>query len=469
METVDLIIVGGGAAAFSAATRASELGASAAMINAGLPMGGTCVNVGCVPSKFLLTVGDEAYYRQVPRFEALADGHRAEVDFRVAVAEKDRLVEALRESNYQRVLDGLPGVRYIEGRATLRSPTEVEVDGTVVRGQRMVLATGSRTRRLPIPGLDAVDWLDNRTALGLQALPRSLLVIGGGPLGLEFAQMFTHFGSEVTVLEVMPQILPREEPEVAAELQRALEAEGIAIYTAAVIERVGREPDGTLAAEVRLDRGRRTLRATHLLLAAGVAPNTEGLGLEAAGVEVTRGGFVKVTPWLQTTAPTIFAAGDVVGNMQLETVAAKEGYLAAGNALTGSQDTIVYEHVPHAVFTNPQVASVGLTEEQVMERFHACACRTVRVEQVPKAKAIKETRGLIKMVVHPETAAVLGVHMVAPLAADVIHEATLAVKFGLTVDDLIDTVHVFPTLSEGIKLAAQAFRRDISRMSCCVN
>ncbi|MDR7535853.1 MAG: FAD-dependent oxidoreductase, partial [Armatimonadota bacterium] len=250
-------------------------------------------------------------------------------------------------------LDGLPGVRYIEGRATLRSPTEVEVDGTVVRGQRMVLATGSRTRRLPIPGLDAVAWLDNRTALRLQALPRALLVIGGGPLGLEFAQ--------------------------------------------------------------------------------------------------------------------IFAAGDVVGNMQLETVAAKEGYLAAGNALTGSQDTVVYEHVPHAVFTNPQVASVGLTEEQVMERFHFCACRTVCVEQVPKAKAIKETRGLVKMVVHPETARVLGVHMVAPLAADLIHEATLAVKFGPTVDDLIDTVHVFPTLSEGIKLAAQAFRRDISRMSCCVN
>jgi mercuric reductase len=469
MDTVDLIIVGGGAAAFSAATRAFELGASAVMVNAGLPMGGTCVNVGCVPSKFLLTLGDEVYYPQYPRFDALADGHRLRVDFRAAIAEKDRLVEALRESNYRRVLETLPGVRYIEGRATLGAPTEVEVDGTVVRGRRILLATGSRTKRLPIPGLDQVDWLDHRTALDLRELPRSLLVIGGGPLGLEFAQMFAHFGSEVTVLEVMPQILPREEPEVAAALQRALEGEGIAIHTSAAVERVRREPDGTVAAEVRLEGGRHTLRATHLLLAAGVAPNTEGLGLEAAGVEVTRGGFVKVTPWLQTTAPTVFAAGDVVGNMQLETVAAKEGYLAAGNALTGSRDTITYEHVPHAVFTNPQVASVGLTEAQVMERFHACACRTVPLEQVPKAKAIKEHRGLIKMVVHPELGRVLGVHIVAPLAADLIHEATVAVKFGLTVDDLIDTVHVFPTLSEGIKLAAQAFRRDISRMSCCVN
>lgn len=469
MERFDLVIVGGGAAAFSAATRASELGASAVMINAGLPIGGTCVNVGCVPSKFLLTVGDEYYYPQFPRFEAIAGGHQARVDFRTAVLEKDKLVAAHRQSNYVNVLEGLSGVRLVEGRARLRSASEVEVDGEVLQGTRVLLATGSRTKRLPIPGLDAVDWLDNQTALALPELPRSLVVIGAGPLGLEFAQLFAHFGTEVTVLELMPQILPREEPEVAAELQRSLEEEGIAIHTSAVIERVRQEADGTKVVDVRLGRGRRTFQATHLLLAAGVAPNTEALGLDAAGVEIARGGFIKVTDWLQTTAPTIYAAGDVVGKMQLETVAAKEGYLAAENALTGSQKSITYEHVPHAVFTNPQVAAVGLTEAQVMERFNACACRTVRVDQVSKAKVIKETRGLIKMVIHPETAQVLGVHVVAPMAADLIHEATLAVKFGLTIDDIIDTVHVFPTLSEGIKLAAQAFRRDISRMSCCVN
>ncbi len=469
MERVDLIIIGGGAAAFSAATRASELGASALMINAGLPLGGTCVNVGCVPSKHLLTVGDEYYYPQSPRFAALANGHRAPVDFRKAMLEKNHLVAALRQSNYASVLEGLKGVRYVEGFARLRSASAVEANGDVLQGGRIVLAAGSRTRGLPIPGLDSVSWLDNRTALDLPELPQSLIVIGAGPLGLEFAQLFAHFGTEVTVLELLPQILPREEPEVAAELHRALEAEGIAIYSAATIEQVREETDGTKVAEVRLERGRRKFRATHLLLAAGVAPNIDGLGLEALGVETGPGGFIKVTDWMQTTIPTIYAAGDVVGKMQLETVAAKEGYLAAENALTESRKTINYEHVPHAVFTNPQVASVGLTEDQEMERFNACACRTVRIEQVAKAKAIKETRGLIKMVVHPETAQVLGVHIVAPMAADLIHEATLAVKFGLTIDDLIDTVHVFPTLSEGIKLAAQAFRRDISRMSCCVN
>ncbi len=469
MDHFDLLIIGGGAGAFSAATRASELGASAVMINAGLPLGGTCVNVGCIPSKHLLTVGDEYYYPQFPRFEALANGHRAPVDFKTAITEKDRLVAALRQSNYASVLEGLAGVRYIEGRARLRSVTEVDVDGQVLRGDRIVLATGSRTKRLPIQGLDGVEWLDNQTALALHELPRSLIVIGAGPLGLEFAQMFAHFGTDVTVLEAMPQILPREELEVAAELQRVLQEEGIAIHASATIERVRQEADGTKVVEVRLERDHRTFRASHLLLAGGVAPNTDGLGLDAAGVEVVQGGFIKVTDWMLTTAPTIYAAGDVAGRMQLETVAAKEGYLAAENALTGSRKTINYEHVPHAVFTNPQVASVGLTEEQAMERFNACSCRTVRIDQVPKAKAIKETRGVIKMVVHPETSQVLGVHIVAPMAADLIHEGTLAVKFGLTVDDLIDTVHVFPTLSEGIKLAAQAFRRDISRMTCCVN
>lgn len=468
MKRYDLVIVGGGAAAFAAATKASELSATAVIINAGLPVGGTCVNVGCVPTKHLLTVGEEYYYARFPRFRALKTGDHLTFDFKEAIAEKDELIAALRREHYLDALDSLQGVDYIEGRAVFRGPHEVEANGEVVYGERIIVATGSSTRRLPISGLDQVDWLDNRSALALQELPRSLVVIGGGPLGLEFAQMFHHFGTEVTVVEVMDQILPRHEPEVAEELRRCLEEEGISILTGATVERVSQDRDGSKVLEVKLERGRRTLRATHLLLAAGVSPNTQGLGLEDIGVELTDGGFPKVTDWLQTTVPHIYAAGDVVGKMQLETVAAKEGNYAAENALTGSRKSINYDHVPQAVFTNPQVASVGLTEEEMMRRYGTCSCRTVPIARVPKAKAIREGRGLIKMVAHPNTGQVLGVHIVAPMAAELIHEATLAVKFGLTIDDLIDTVHVFPTLSEGIKLAAQAFRRDIARMSCCV-
>ncbi len=468
MKRYDLVIIGGGAAAFAAATRASELEARAVIINTGLPLGGTCVNVGCIPTKHLLTVAEEYYDSRFSRFAALTPGDHLALDFAAAIAEKDELVAALRREHYLKVLESLGGVDHIEGRAVFRGPHEVEVNGDVVAGEKIIIATGSSARRLPISGLDQVDWLDHRSALALRERPRSLVVIGGGPLGLEFSQMFHRFGTEVTVVEVMDQILPRHEPEVADELRRCLEEEGIAILTRAAVERVSRGPEGTAVLDVRLERGRRTLRATHLLLAAGVSPNTQGLGLDAAGVEVTDGGFPKVTDWLQTSAPHIYAAGDVAGKMQLETVAAKEGRLAAENALTGSRKSVNYDHVPHAVFTSPQVASVGLTEDAMMARYGTCRCRTVRLEQVPKAKAVKETRGLIKMVVHPETGQILGVHMVAPMAADLIHEAVLAVRFGLTVDDIIDTVHVFPTFSEGIKLAAQAFRRDISVMSCCV-
>ena len=214
--------------------------------------------------------------------------------------------------------------------------------------------------------------------------------------------------------------------------------------------------------------GAEELEAEELLLATGIQANTPDLGLSEAGVRTRPDGFVRVNRFYQTDAPNIYAAGDCTGNLPLETVAAKEGSLAAKNALTGSETSMNYEHVPRAVFTNPQVASVGLTEEEEMQRFNVCACRTIYMDSVPKADVIKETRGVFKMVIHPESSVILGVHIVAPNAADLIHEATLAVKFGLTIDDIIDTLHVFPTLSEGIKRVAQAFTRDISVMSCCV-
>ncbi|MDA1348120.1 MAG: mercury(II) reductase, partial [Chloroflexi bacterium] len=473
MASYDLIIVGGGAAAFAAAAKANDLGKTALMINSGLPIGGTCVNVGCMPSKNLLTVGDELYYGQHPRFKALKNGHEPEFDFATAIAEKDEIVASARQSNYINVVDHLESVTYREGRAKFVSPNQVEVDGEVLEGEKFIIATGSSTKALPIPGLDEVGWLNNVTGLQLQKLPESMIVIGGGPLGLEFAQMFAHFGTKVTVLEAMDQILPRHEPEVAAELQRALEEEGIEFRVGVTMDRVEKR-DGHKVITVRGGKGavrRRSLNtdtseiaADELLLAAGVKANTEGLGLDAAGVKTGANGFIQVDQFYQTDNPNIYAAGDAVGKMALETVAAKEGSMAAQNALTVPVRTMNYDHVPSAVFTNPQVASVGLTEEEEMRRFNACSCRTIYMDTVPKADVVKETRGVFKMVIHPSNSKILGVHIVSPNAADLIHEATLAVKFGLTVDDIIDTVHVFPTLSEGIKRVAQAFTRDVSVM-----
>jgi len=468
MAQYDLIVIGGGAAAFAAATRVNDLGKTALMINSGLPIGGTCVNVGCMPTKTLLTIGDELYYGQHSRFKALLNGHKPAFDFATAVAEKNEIVASARQSNYANVVDSLEGITYLEGRARFLSRSRIEVNGEVIEGQWFMIAAGSSTRPLSVEGFDRVDWHTNRTVMDLEKAPESMVIVGAGPEGLEFAQMFAHFGTDVTVLVADGhRVLRREEPEIVAEILHSLSDEGIRFRLDVSIESV-RETAGQKEITMIGADGVERLEAEVLLLATGIQANTSDLGLANAGVETGPSGFIQVNEHYQTGNPAIFAAGDCVGKMALETVAAKEGSLAAENALTGSERSFNYDHVPHAVFTNPQVASVGLTEEEEMARFNACACRTIYMDAVPKADVIKETRGVFKMVIHPENSKILGVHIVSPHAADLIHEATLAVKFGLTVDDIIDTLHVFPTLSEGIKRVAQAFTRDVSVMACCV-
>lgn len=466
MKKFDLIILGGGAAAFAAATVAAELGAEMAMVNEGLPLGGTCVNVGCVPTKHLLEVSHHYYYANHSRFKAIeADGPL--LDLRTAIAEKDELIAALRQQNYRDVLGSMESVTLYEGRGRFISPGEVEVNSRVLEGEKLIIATGSSPQIIPFRGLEWVGYLTNREALGLKTKPKSLIVIGAGPLGMEFSQMFAHFGTQVTVLTHGSRILSREEPEVSAELRRSLEEEGIVIHTDAKVEEL-REQEELKVVEATIDGEKQVLKAEQLLVATGVVPNISNLGLEQARIEVGPKGEILVDQQLRTSAKNIWAAGDVTGPPHLETVAAKEGHVAAENALKDGGKTIDYHVIPHAVFTSPQVASVGMTEEEFSKKYQVCACRVVRMEHVPKAKAIKETRGLIKMVIDPQTTEIVGVHIVAPLAAELIHEAVLAVKNRMTIDELIDTVHVFPTLSEGIKLAAQAFRRDITKMSCCV-
>ncbi len=463
----EFVIVGGGAAGFAAATRAAELGVRTAMINDGLPLGGTCVNVGCIPSKHLLAVA-EAYYRpQRPPFPAVG-AVRPTFDMPAAVAGKEALIAALRRSNYRDVLDSFGGtVAFYEGRARFLSPHEVSVDGQVLRAKRFLIATGSRPAVLPFPGIEEVSYITSREAMELREVPRSLIVVGAGPTGLELGQFFTRLGTKVTVLEKLPQVLPRAEAEVSAELQRCLEEEGMEFYCACEIRRVWQEGETKLV-EADVMGETKVFRADHLLLATGITPNTEGLGLEAAGVRTDRRGFVEVDEYMRTSAAHVYAAGDVVGKLPLETVAAREGYVAARNALEEAGETMEYETVPWAVFTDPQVAAVGITEQEEMRRFGTCSCRVVEMARVPKAVAVGDTRGLLKMVVHPRDGRVLGVHIVAPQAAEMVHEAALAVRLGLRVQDLVDTVHVFPTWSEAIKLAALAFQRDIRVLACCV-
>ena len=470
MKGYDLVILGHGAAAFAGAIRANELGVKTVMIgwNAtpGTLIGGTCVNVGCMPSKRMITVG--TFYNELAarRFEGVSYGS-GRLDYKKVVEAKDRLVEKFRREKYAEVLDRLEKVTYIDGKGQFISKDVVEVGGEKIKGKKFLIAVGARSNIIPVEGLDEVDYLTNEEALSLKELPESLCVIGGRTLGLEFAQMFAHFGTSVTILQRSERIVPDAEPEISALLKQYLGEDGIDIHTGMKLNHVKSADSGKKIVNFTVGGETRELVVEQLLVATGRRPNTGGLGLEKAGVETDKKGFVKVNGEMQTTAPHVWAAGDVVGEPMLETVAAKEGATAMLNAYKNAGKRIDYTEIPKAVFTFPEVASVGLTDEAANGKGIRCACGIVPFDLVPKAHIIGDTRGLIKIVTNRDSKQIVGVHILAPHAADLIHEATLAVKFKLTIDDIIDTVHVFPTLSESFKLAAQSFYRDVGGLSCC--
>ncbi len=469
MRNYDLVIIGQGSAAFAAAIKANELGIKTANIGAnvtkGTLIGGTCVNVGCVPSKNLITVGNIFYQHSADYFRAIKYG-RSKLDFRKVMAEKDALVKKFRKEKYVDVMKGLDNVEYIPKLAQFISSSEVKVDGGIISGRKFVIATGARASVPQVRGIEQVGYLTNEEAMGLKELPDSMIVIGGRALGLEFAQMYAHFGTKVTILQRNERILPDDEPEISQALKHYLEQEGVAIHTGVTLKEVF-EKGRKKIVRAHLNNEDKEFKADQLLFATGRTPNTEYLMPEKAGVELDGNGFVKVNGQMQTSSPHIWAAGDVIGEPMLETIAAKEGARAASNALAGTKKSIDLREVPRAVFTYPEVASVGLTDAQANGQGIRCNCGILPLEMVPKAHIIGDTRGLVKIVANMKTKQIVGVHILASNAADMIHEGVLAVKFKLTIDDIIDTVHVFPTLSESLKLAAQSFYRDVRMMSCC--
>jgi len=462
----DLIILGGGAAAFSAAIRADRTGAKALMIDGGT-LGGTCVNVGCVPSKRLLAVGDQFFRVANHPFPGLRldDGWSAE--FRALIRSKDRLVADLRKAKYADVLASLKDVEYVRGHAAFVSPHEVKVGKERYEGDKFVIGTGSSPTIPSLPGIDKVDYLTNVEALSLKERPNSMIVLGGRALGLEFAQMYQHLGTRVKVLQRSPRIVPEEEPEISQYLEQYLKEDGVEIHTGAEILSADAR-NGRKIVVARVGGRKQTFEGDELLLATGRTPNTAGLNLRAAGVEAKEDQSVRVDSEMRSTAPNIFAAGDVIGKPMLETAAAKEGYIAAENALADRGLTMDYRAVPHAVFTNPGIASVGATESQAdADGRVRCTCNTIMLKQVPKPLIVEDTRGLVKIVAEAKSHKILGVHILASLAPDIIQEGVLAVKHGLTLEDIIDTVHVFPTHSEAVKLAALSFFEDVDKLSCC--
>lgn len=467
MNNFDLIIIGGGAGGFASAIQANESGARTALINSGLPFGGTCVNVGCVPSKALLYAGEVMHLAKNHGIPGL-DIEIRNFDFKKIVQDELSLVELLRKEKYEKVLNSLPNVIPIEGKARFTSKNTLEVNGESITADKLIIATGSTASVPPIEGIKETGYLTHIEALNLDKRPDELAIIGAGPLGLEFAQMYARFGATVTVLERITSIFPHTEAALAAKLAEVLRDEGIIIQTNVEVISARRQDDKKVLAYQEEGKHHEVL-ADEILLAAGKTANTEDLGLDVAGVETDHRKSIVVNDSFQTSNPDIYAVGDVTSlPLRLEITAGREGTLACGNALSGSKGTVDYNTVPYTIFTDPQLAGVGFTEDEQMRQMGVCACRTVSFASVPKAIILRRTEGLIKMAIHPETKQIMGVHILSPNAGELVAEAMMLVKNKNTIDDVVNSTPMFPTLSEAIKVVALSFTRDISTLSCCI-
>ena len=459
----DLVVIGAGSAGFSASITAADQGAQVALIGSGT-IGGTCVNIGCVPSKTLIRAAETLHNARVA---ARFAGITAEVeltDWRGTVRQKDALVSELRQAKYADLLPAYNGIAYREGAARLVNGS-IEVNGARIPAGKIIIATGARPAVPAIPGVETVPYLTSTTALDLEELPQSLLIIGGGYIGAELAQLFARAGVKVTLM-CRSRLLPEAEPEIGAALTGYFEDEGITVVSGIAYRAIRRTTDGV---SLTVTRGGQDIAidADRVLITTGRTPNIEGLGLAEHGIAISAKGGIIVDDRMRTTRSGVYAAGDVTGRDQFVYMAAYGAKLAAKNALNGNSLRYDNSSMPAIVFTDPQVASVGLTEAAARAAGHAVRVSTIGLDQVPRALAARDTRGLIKLVADAKSGRLLGGHVLAPEGGDSIQTAALAIRQGLTVDDLADTIFPYLTTVEGLKLAALSFGKDVAKLSCC--
>ncbi|MEF8940465.1 MAG: mercury(II) reductase, partial [Salinivenus sp.] len=466
----DLLVVGGGSAAFAAALKASDLGHSALIVNdgppnGGLPIGGTCVNVGCVPSKALIRAAEAHHHAAHHPFDGIASESEV-TDFSAVTDQVQSLVDDLQQKKYLDVVAGDPNITIKEGRARLRDEQSVEVDGETITGGRILVATGARTFVPEIPGLDDAGYLTNEELYTLDGRPEHLIVLGGGYIALENAQAFARLGSEVTVLQRSGQVLSREDADVAEALTGYLREEGLTVHTNTDVRAVQRA-NGSVQVDTTIDGTAQTFAGTHLLVATGLRGNTDDLGLDTLGIETQGRGFLAVGDTLRTDVPTVYGAGDVIGDPAFVYTAAREGELAAENALDDAAHDRHAAPLPWVIFTDPQVAGVGLGERQAREQGIEVDVATLSLAQVPRSIAARDTRGVIKLLRERATDRLVGARVVAPEGSELLMELSLAIQQDLTAQELTDLLHPYLTLSEGVKLAALTFDRDVETLSCC--
>lgn len=466
----DLIIIGGGSAAFAAAIRANELGLTTLMVNAGLPIGGTCVNVGCLPSKTLIRTAETVYHASHSNFSGIRP-KGANIDFAQVIRDKKQLVKTLQQKKYIDVVNDFAHLQIINGWAEFIDRNTISVNNKdIYTAIKFVIATGATTNIPNIDGLKDIEYLTNVSLFDLEEQPESITIMGAGYIGCEIAMAYNRLGTKVRVIEFTDRVLRSQTPDISEELETHMRREGIEIlpnFRAVRFEKQGNDtiihckcPDGSVM---------QIIEPGKIVVATGIKPNTQKLGLESIGLQLTRSGHVQVNELMETNLPDIYAAGDVASTPAYVYTAAYEGKIAVENAFSGTENKTDYSSLPWVVFTDPQVAGVGLDESQAAAQNIPFEVSKLELREIPRALAANDTRGFIKLIRNPETDELLGARIIAPEGGELTMELSLAIKYGIKVKELAQSFHPYLTLGEGIKLAAIAFRKDVGKLSCCAS
>jgi mercuric reductase len=463
MSGLKVAVIGSGSSAFAAAIRAVEEGAQVTVIEAG-EIGGTCVNVGCVPSKIMIRAAHIAHLQAEHPFAGL-NKHAPVVDRRAQVAQQQARVEELRHAKYESILESNPGITLEQGFARFKNAHTLAVkkaDGSEkeLTVDRILIATGRSPAIPDTPGLGDTPYWTSTAALVAEELPQHLIVYGGSVVALELAQAFLRLGSRVTLI-ARSQLLSKEDPALGTELKTILEGEGMRILTQTEVKNV--RYDGKL---FQVNIGSETLHGDRLLVATGRKPNTDSLNLDRAGVKTDANGAVIIDDHMRTSVPHIYAAGDCTNQPQFVYVAAAAGTRAAIN-MTGGNAALDLSAMPAVVFTDPQVATVGLSEVQAAALGIETNSRTLSLDNVPRALANFDTRGFIKLVVEQGSGRLLGAQVLAAEGGEIIQTAVLAIRNRMTVEELAGQLFPYLTMVEGLKLCAQTFFKDVKQLSCC--
>jgi mercuric reductase len=466
----DLIIIGGGSAAFSAAIKANELGLTTLMVNGGLPVGGTCVNVGCVPSKTIIRAAETAYHASHSNFAGIKP-KGADIDFAQVIKDKKQLVKNLQQKKYMDVVSDFENLQLLEGWAEFVDDKTILVNGKdKYTAIKFIIATGATTNVPDIEGLKEIGYLNNVSLFDLEEQPESITIMGAGYIGLEIAMAYNRLGTKVRIIEFTDRVLRTQTPDISEELEIHMRNEGIEIlpnFRAVKFEKSGNDtiihckcPDGSFTKIVEPGK---------VVVASGTKPNTQKLGLQNIGLQLTKSGHIQVNELMETNLQNIYAVGDVTNTPAFVYTAAYEGKIAVENAFTGSENKADYSSLPWVVFTDPQVAGAGLDEAQAAAQNIPFEVSKLELKDVPRAIAAYDTRGFIKLIRNRETDKLIGARIVAPEGGELIQQLSMAIKYGITVKELAESFYPYLTLGEGIKLAAITFGKDVAKLSCCAS